>query len=279
MQPKAVLVTALSVTLAVLASGCAKNSNASNASAEQPQGEITTLTCVADATPHSEILRFVEGDLIAEGVRLNIVSEQWDATWNEQVENGDIDFHYDAYVPYLEEWNKANQGDLVGLGTIHMEPIVLRSETYKTLEELPDHASIAIKEDVTNQYRCLRLLEQAGLIKLSDKITLSNADISYITEYIKPIKVVAMDADVILNIRGDVDAYITNTNRLLEAGLDANDYIVRENSRDSIFANVICVKEANKENPAILKLVKVLETDKVKKFIEEKYKGTVIPAF
>ena len=126
MQPKAILVTALSLTLVALASGCAKNSKVSNASAAQPQSEITTLTCVADATPHSEILRFIEDDLEAEGVRLNIVSEQWDATWNEQVANGDIDFHYDAYVPYLDEWNKANHGDLVGLGTIHMEPIVLR---------------------------------------------------------------------------------------------------------------------------------------------------------
>lgn len=279
MQLKTKLLTALGLTLAVVTTGCGESSKTSNAPATLQKDETITLTCVADATPHAEILKFMEGDLAAEGIRLNIVSEQWDATWNEQVENGELDFHYDAYVPYLEEWNKANNGHLIGLGSIHMEPAVLRSEKYKTLDELPDHASIAIKEDVTNQYRCLRLLEQAGLIKLSDKITLSNADVSYISEYRKPIKIVAMDANVILNIRNDVDAYITNTNRLLEAGLDANDYLIRENSRDSIFANVICIKETNKDNKPIRKLVEILETDKVRKFIEETYKGTIIPAF
>lgn len=247
--------------------------------AEKKAAPKVTLTCLAGATPHAEILDYIKDDLAAAGIALDIQSRQWDATWNERVNNGEVDFHYDAYIPYLDEWNKANAGHLVGLGKIHMEPLVMMSDKVKSLKELPDNAKIAIKEDVTNQYRALKLLEQAGLIVLADNITLSNADASYIKKYNKPIKVIAMDADVIMNMWQDMDAYITNTNRILEAGLDPNVYLARENAANSDFANVVAVNEKSKDNPNILKVVQILETDKVRKFINEKYKGAVIPAF
>lgn len=261
-------------------SGSNTATSASSSSANtDSKDNMVTLTCLADAVPHAEILKKMEPELEKKGIKLKIVSEQWDATWNEQVENGTVDFHYDAYVPYLDEWNKSNGGHLVSAGSIHFEPLVMCSEKYKKLSDLPDNATIAIKEDVTNQYRCLKLLEQAGLIELSKNMTLSNADVSYITKYNKPLKITAIDADVIMNTRGDFDAYITNVNRLLEAGLDPTKYLVKEKGENSIFANVICVRKGNEKNKNIKKLVSVLQSKKAKKFIEDTYKGAVEPAF
>jgi D-methionine transport system substrate-binding protein len=278
MKKKLILGLCCMSAVMLFTTACGSSEKSKDTKKETDDGTVT-LTCLADATPHAEILKFIEDDLEAEGIKLDIVSQEWDATWNEQVENGDVDFHYDAYVPYLDEWNESNNGHLTGVGSIHMEPLVMCSEKYDKLEDLPDNAVIAIKEDVTNQYRCLKLLEQAGLIELSKDITMSNADTSYIEKYNKPLEIVAMDADVILNTRTDFDAYITNTNRLLEAGLDANKYLVREEAQDSVFANVICVNEDNKDNEAILKMVKLLQSDKVRDFIDETYEGTVVPAF
>ena len=246
---------------------------------ESDDGDMVTLTGLADTTPHKEILDFVKDDLAAEGIKLDIVSETWDSTWNEQLQNGSVDFHYDAYQPYLDEWNKANNGDLIGAGAIHIEPIVLMSDKYKSVDEIPDGGNIAIKEDVTNQYRALKLLEQAGLIELKDEITLSNADVSMIKSNKKNLKIVALDADVIMNTRQDFDAYITNTNRILEAGLDPMQYLAREDVKDSVFGNVIAVTKENQDNENIKKLVKVLQTKKVADFIQEKYKGAILPAF
>lgn len=246
---------------------------------ESDDGDMVTLTGLADTTPHKEILDFVKDDLAAEGIKLDIVSETWDSTWNEQLQNGSVDFHYDAYQPYLDEWNKANNGDLIGAGAIHIEPIVLMSDKYKSVDEIPDGGNIAIKEDVTNQYRALKLLEQAGLIELKDEITLSNADVSMIKSNKKNLKIVALDADVIMNTRQDFDAYITNTNRILEAGLDPMQFLAREDVEGSIFGNVIAVTKENQDNENIKKLVKVLQTKKVADFIQEKYKGAILPAF
>lgn len=242
-------------------------------------GETVELSALASATPHAEILKFIEEDLEIEGIKINIVSEVWDSTWNEQVQNGQVDFHYDAYQPYLDEWNQAQGGNLTGAGKVHVEPIVMKSEIINNLEDLAEGANIAIKEDVTNQYRALKLLEQAGLIKLSNDINLSNADVSYIEENEKNLEIVALDADVIMNTRQDFTAYITNTNRILEAGLDPTEFLAREDTEDSIFANVIAVKEENVDDPSIKKIVELLQTDKVAKFIEDKYEGAVLPAF
>lgn len=269
----------LSVTLlTALFAGCSSQEKKTESS-NSNKTDVVTLKCLADTTPHAEILEYAQKELEKKGVKLNIVSKQWDKTWNEQVENGTVDFHYDAYVPYLDEWNKKNNGHLVSAGAIHMEPLVMCSDKYKTIKDLPDNATIAIKEDVTNQYRCLKLLEQAGLIKLSNKITMSNADVSMIEKYNKPLKIVAIDADVILNTRSDFAAYITNTNRLLEAKLDPNSYLVREKAENSVFGNVICVKKGNESKEAIKKLVSVLQSEDMKKFIKDKYKGAVLPAF
>lgn len=273
--------TLIAVAFIVIGLGVVLFFNRHNApkNVEDKASSKIILSCLAGATPHAEILDFIKDDLAAENIVLDIQSRQWDATWNERVDNGTVDFHYDAYIPYLEEWNKANAGHLVGLGKIHMEPLVMMSDKYQNIKDLPENAQIAIKEDVTNQYRALKLLEQAGLIELSDNTTLSNADVSHIKKYNKKLKIIAMDADVILNMRQDLDAYITNTNRILEAGLNPNNYLARENASNSMFANVIAVNEQNKRNPYILKVVKTLQTEKVRKFINEKYKGAVIPAF
>ena len=49
--------------------------------------------------------------------------------------------------------------------------------------------------------------------------------------------------------------------------------------KDSPYANVITVLKGNENDERVQKLVKALQSEKIKKFIEEKYKGSVIPAF
>ena len=48
---------------------------------------------------------------------------------------------------------------------------------------------------------------------------------------------------------------------------------------DSPYANIVVTREDNKDAPAVKKLVQALHSDAVRKFIVEKYKGAVVPAF
>ncbi|AKL98066.1 methionine ABC transporter substrate-binding protein MetQ [Endomicrobium proavitum] len=82
---------------------------------------------------------------------------------------------------------------------------------------------------------------------------------------------------MIIRVRDQFDAYSTNTNKVLEAGIDLKTRLFSEGG-DSPYANIIAVNSKRVNDPAIVALVKALKTDKTKKFIKEKYKGAVIPA-
>lgn len=251
-------------------------------SEEPTESDVITLKCLADTTPHKEILEHAAPALEEAGIKLDIVSETWDETWNEQVENGDVDFNFDAYQPYLDEWNEANNGHLVGAGDnpgIHFEPLVMMSEKYEKIEDVPDNAKVAVKNDATNEYRCLKLLEKAGWIKLADDLTLFNASTDKVAEYVKPIEIIEMDADVIMQDKQDFDVYLTNTNRLLDAGLDPLKYLIREDAQDNIFANVIAVNSETYDKEVFDKVMAAIQTDEMRDWINENYGGAVLPAF
>lgn len=239
--------------------------------------EKVVLKTVCDLTPHSEILNSA-ADLLAEkGIELDIVSTTWDATWNEMLIDGEVDFAYFMHVPAMESIEEEMGVTLYSAGTVHVEPYACFSNKYASVDEIPDNAVIAVPNDASNEYRALKVLEANGFVKLSADITSLNASTQEIEEYIKPIEIVELDQANIIPMGDDFDAYFVNVNRALEAGLDTTAYLMRE-SEDSEYANIITVTEANKDNPAIATLVEVLKSDEVKQFIESNYNGAVIPA-
>ncbi len=245
--------------------------------AEEPSGEKVVLKCVCDLTPHSEILGAARDALAAEGIELNFVSTTWDATWNDMLIDGEVDFAYFMHVPAMESIEEEMGATLYSMGGIHVEPYTCFSNKYAAKEDLPENAVIAIPNDASNEYRALKVLEAEGYLKLKPEITAANASVNEIEEYLIPIEIVEMDQANIIPSAADFDAYFVNANRALEAGIDTSFYLMRE-GEDSEYANIITVTEANKDNEYIKTLVKILQSDDVKNFITEHYNGAVIPA-
>lgn len=252
-------------------------SEETNEEADAQTGETVVLKCVCDLTPHSEILN-AAADLLAEkGIELDIVSTTWDATWNDMLVDGEIDFAYFMHVPAMESIEEEMGATLYSMGGIHVEPYACFSDKYASKDELPENAVIAIPNDSSNEYRALKVLEAEGFIKLNPDMTAIDASVNQIDEYVTPIEIVEMDQANIIPSAADFDAYFVNVNRALEADIDTTAYLMRE-GEDSEYANIITVTEANKDNEAIKTLVSVLQSDEVKKFIEENFNGAVIPA-
>lgn len=240
-------------------------------------GETVVLKCVCDLTPHSEILNAASDLLAAEGIELDIVSTTWDATWNDMLIDGEIDFAYFMHVPAMESIEEEMGATLYSMGGVHVEPYACFSDKYATKEELPENAVIAIPNDSSNEYRALKVLETEGFIKLNPDMTAIDASIQKIDEYLIPIEIVEMDQANIIPSAADFDAYFVNVNRALEANIDTTSYLMRE-GEDSEYANIITVTEANKDNESIKKLVEILQSDEVKQFIADNFNGAVIPA-
>lgn len=259
------------------ASGTEDAADTADAQADDASGEKVVLKAVCDLTPHSEILNAASDLLAAEGIELDIVSTTWDATWNDMLIDGEIDFAYFMHVPAMESIEEEMGATLYSMGGIHVEPYACFSDKYATKEELPENAVIAIPNDSSNEYRALKVLEAEGFIKLDPAMTAIDASIQKVEEYLIPIEIVEMDQANIIPSAADFDAYFVNVNRALEASIDTTSYLMRE-GEDSEYANIITVTEANKDNESIKKLVEILQSDEIKQFIADQFNGAVIPA-
>ncbi|MFJ5256916.1 MetQ/NlpA family ABC transporter substrate-binding protein [Pseudomonas sp. HOU2] len=237
-----------------------------------------TLTVAATPVPHAEILEFVKPALAKEGVDLKVKVFTDYIQPNVQVAEKRLDANFFQHQPYLDEFNKAKGTSLVAVTGVHLEPLGAYSNKYKKLEDLPSGANVVIPNDATNGGRALLLLAKAGLITLKDPTNILSTP-KDIAQNPKDLKIRELEAATIPRVLTQVDLALINTNYALEAKLDpSKDALVIEGN-DSPYVNILVSRADNKDSDAMQKLAAALHSPEVKKFITEKYKGAVLPAF
>ncbi|AXJ07962.1 methionine ABC transporter substrate-binding protein [Pseudomonas fluorescens] len=237
-----------------------------------------TLTVAATPVPHAEILEFVKPVLAKEGVDLKVKVFTDYVQPNVQVAEKRLDANFFQHQPYLDEFNKAKGTSLVSVTGVHLEPLGAYSSKFKKIEELPSGANVVIPNDATNGGRALLLLAKAGVITLKDPTNILST-VKDIAQNPKDLKIRELEAATIPRVLTQVDLALINTNYALEAKLDpSKDALVIEGS-DSPYVNILVSRADNKDSDAMKKLAAALHSPEVKKFITEKYKGAVLPAF
>ncbi|HLV29021.1 MAG TPA: MetQ/NlpA family ABC transporter substrate-binding protein [Burkholderiaceae bacterium] len=236
------------------------------------------LSVAATPVPHAELLEFVKPALAKDGVELDIKVFTDYVQPNVQVSDGQLDVNFFQHKPYLDSFNSEHKTQLVSVGLVHVEPFGAYSSKIKSIDELKDGAQVAIPNDPSNGARALLLLQKQGLIKLKDPSNIL-ATARDIAENPKKLKFRELEAATLPRVLPDVDIALINTNYALEAGLNpVNDALFIE-GEDSPYANLVATTDAKKDDAAIQKLVKALQSDEVREFIKEKYKGSIVPAF
>lgn len=230
----------------------------------------------ASPAPHKEILDFVKPLLAKKGYTLEIKEFSDYIQPNLAVDNGELDANFFQHVPYLNQFNKEHNTHLTYTVKVHLEPMGVYSKKVKKLADLENGAIIAIPNDASNGARALRVLEKAGLLKLKSGELVSKLDI---TDNPKKLVIKELDAAQLPRVLQDVDAAVINTNYALLAKLNPNTDALAIEAKDSPYANVLAVAEKDKNKPYIKALSEVLNSSEVKKFIQDKYKGSIIPAF
>ncbi len=275
MKKKSILSVILAGVLTFGLVGCgATNSTKGNAK------EDKVIKVGVTPVPHKEILDIAVPLLEKEGYKVEITEFNDYVQPNTALSDGDLDANYFQTLPYLEEQNKSRGLDLVSVGQIHLEPMGLYSNKIKSLDAIPDGATIAVPNDGSNESRALRVLATAGLIKINDGESITPKDI---TENLKKLKFTELEAASIPRSLDDVDAAVINGNYAIGAGFDpTKDALTIEDKTSEAakpYGNAIVVKKGNENSEKIQALKKALTSVEVKKFIEEKYKGAVIPVF
>lgn len=236
------------------------------------------LSVAATPVPHAELLEFVKPALAKDGVELDIKVFTDYVQPNVQVSDGQLDVNFFQHKPYLDSFNSERKTNLVSVGLVHVEPFGAYSSKIKSVDELKDGAQVALPNDPSNGARALLLLQKQGLIKLKDPSNIL-ATARDIAENPKNLRFRELEAATLPRVLPDVDMALINTNYALEAGLNpVNDALFIE-GEDSPYANLVAANADRKDDAAIQKLVKALQTDEVRAFIQEKYKGSIVPAF
>ncbi|AZN40535.1 MetQ/NlpA family ABC transporter substrate-binding protein [Paenibacillus albus] len=279
---KASLALLLLVIVVALSACGSKNNNASNTANNQTEGngakQEVTLKVGATPVPHAEILNFIKPALKEKGINLEVVEFNDYVQPNTQLYEKQLDANFFQHLPYLDQFNKDKGYDLVSVAGVHIEPFGGYSKKIKSIDELKEGAKVVIPNDPSNGGRALALMEKNNLIKLKDGVGISGT-VNDIVDNPKKLDITEVEAATLPRVLDEVDLALINTNYALEAGLvPTKDALFIEGS-DSPYVNILVARPDNKDSEAMKALAEALQSPEVKTFIEDKYKGAIVPAF
>lgn len=260
------------------AAGAPASSAAPAPSGEVPE-EVITLKVGASPTPHAEILAKAAEELAGQGIVLEIVEFTDYVQPNLALDSGELDANFFQHGPYLEQFNADRGTKLVSVGPVHYEPLGLYAGKTASVDALADGATIAVPNDTTNEARALLLLQDLGLLTLKEDAGV-NATQTDIVENPKKLKIQELAPEQVARSLQDVDLAVINGNYAILGGLSIADALAQEQA-DSLaadtYANVLVVREGDEGRAEIAALLKALQGDAVKAFIEDSYAGAVVP--
>ena len=274
---KKILSLLLATALFLVACGNKNETKGAADSQGGAAGKTEKLIVGATPVPHAELLDLVKEDLKKEGIDLEVVKFNDYVQPNKALADKSIDANFFQHVPYMEDFGKKNNIELSAVGNIHLEPMALYSKKIKNVNDLKNGDTLIIPNDPTNGGRALILLDKAGIIKLKDNTKLDSTPAD-IVQNPKNIKIETLSNEQIAPRLSEVAGAIINSNFAIDAGVTKNEIILIE-GKDSPYVNIVTVLKGNENDERVKKLVKALQSEKVKKYIEEKYEGRVIPAF
>jgi len=263
------------VALTALLAGCGDKKPAAPA-ASAPKKVV--LKVGATPVPHAEILKIVQPILAKDGIDLQIVEFTDYVRPNVALAEKELDANFFQHIPYLQQFAADRKLALTHTVSVHIEPMGVYSKKIKNLNELPNGAQVAIPNDPTNGGRALLILAQAGVIKLKDGVGIK-ATVKDVTDNPKKIVIKELEAPLLPRALDDVSIAVINANYALEAKLVPTKDALFIEKKESPYANILAVRKGDENRPEIVKLSQALTSPDVKKFIEEKYKGAVVPAF
>lgn len=266
--------------LALAACGSDDEAKDSNSTGSGDKKEEVTLVVGASAGLHDIILEEAAPILAEEGIILDIEPYTEYVMPNQDLDSGDLDANYFQHIPYLNNQIADNGYKFVNAGGVHVEPMGIYSNKYKSLDELPDGATIIVSNSVADHGRILALLEANGLIKLKEGIDKATATLDDIVENPKNLKIDADSNPEILTTylnNDEGDAVIINANFIIDAGMNPLEDSIALEGAESDYVNIITVREGDEKREEIKRLVEVLQSEEIAEFIKEEWKGAVVP--
>ncbi|MDF3833339.1 MetQ/NlpA family ABC transporter substrate-binding protein [Cupriavidus basilensis] len=256
------------VTFGVAASGTAL--------AQEPTVRVGTVS-----GPDAQVWQVVQKVAKREGLNIKVVEFNDYVQPNAALDAGDLDANSFQHQPYLDSQVKQRGYKMVSVGYTYISPLGIYSQKLKSPKDLPQGAKVAVPNDPSNENRALLLLAAQGAIKLKSGAGTNgvNATPLDISENPKKLKIVELDAAQLARALPDVAAAVINTNYALAAGLQPARNAIALEDIHSPYANIIVVRTQDKDKPWVKKLVAAYQSEDVRQFMKNEFKGAMVPSF
>ena len=268
----AVVLAALFLFVVVGCGGTAKTEKPADKSVK------SSVKVGVTAGPHAEVMEKVRAEAEKQGLKVEIVEFNDYIQPNAALAHKELDINVYQHKPFLDRTMADRQYKFEAIGKSIILPMGIYSKKVKNIADLKPKASIAIPNDPTNGGRALLLLEKAGVIKLKPGAGV-HASVLDIAENPKNFKIIEIEAAQTPRSLEDMDLVAVNTNYALPAGLiPAKDALLVEDG-NSPYANLIVVRAEDKDNPTYQKFAKIYQSEPIKQFVIDHFKGAILPSW
>ena len=262
---------ALSILFLIFSFSC----SAFSATASNLNQEIKIGTISGPETQLMEVAKEVAQKEY--GITIKIIEFSDYTIPNTALVDGSIDANMFQHQPYLDSVLKIKHYPLVAIAKVFIYPMAIYSKKWKNIANIPQHGIIAVPNDPSNEARALLLLQQAKLLTLrtADPLRANLFDVNSNTQ---ELHIKEIDAAQLPRVLQDVDAAVINTNYAIPAGLTPENSIFHENA-DSPYANLLVVRENDKNDPRFKKVIAALHSQAVIDKAKVLFNGGAIQAW
>ncbi|MND42410.1 D-methionine-binding lipoprotein MetQ precursor [compost metagenome] len=197
---------------------------------------------------------------------------------NEALKSKEIDVNYFQHQPFLDQNAKKAGYDFVSVGVGTLTKLGLYSKKYKSIEELPEGAKVAISDDPVNGGRALELLQSIGLIKLKDGLT-SAAIPADIVENPKKLDIIELPNQQIPRALDDVDLGQGYPSGMGLFGVDPNSALVFDGVQTR-YALRFFVRKEYEANKSVQEFVRTYQNSpEVRAILKKHFGDLTVPAW
>ena len=275
---KKLITTGLAVCLLVGALvGCSSSSTKKENTASENTESIKTVRLIADPPAIAQAIRENKAIFEEKGYKLELIDVTDPIAMNQAVEEGSADANFFQHEIYLNQFNENNHGHIKVCGEkLYAQLVGIYSKKLKDVSEVSNGAMVAIQNDDTNRDRALKILEDAGLIKLKEDVQIANT--LDIVENPKNLQFSEMVASNLIEALNDAELAVIPGGVIAKSGGNPEDNLGFYDRDDKgKYAVLMGVKEGNENEQWAKDLHDFLSSEVMQQRIKEELKGAWYP--
>ncbi len=273
-------ILALSVALVLSLSACGTSASPQSSSGSSDSGAITEVT-VGVVGSNNEQWDTVNEILAKENIQVKLVEFAEYKLPNAALDSGEIDLNAFQHKAYLEKEIADLGYDISILGDTILAPLSLYSNYITDIDQLKEGDKIAVPSDPTNEGRCFKILESAGVLEV-DPAAGYIPEIKDITSNPLNLEFVEVEAANTASLLPDVAAAFVNGAHAVDNGLKLEDAVYTEQvepGSDNPYINIIACRTGEENNEVYQKVLAAYQSEESAQAILDIYQGAYIPAW